>query len=85
MAQVIGAIDGTYIAIVVHNNDANANYFSRKANYFSWKRRYTISTQGFLGANLVFLDIATRFPGSCHDARNFRNTHCTRKPKMKKS
>ena len=67
MVQVIGALDGTYIAIVLHNNDGNANYFSRK-------RRYTISTQGFLGANLVFLDVATRFPGSCHDARNFRNT-----------
>ena len=78
MVQVIGALDGTYIAIVLHNNDGNANYFSRK-------RRYTISTQGFLGANLVFLDVATRFPGSCHNARNFRHTHCTCKSKMKKS
>ena len=67
MVQVIGASDDTYIEIVVPYNDGNANYFSRK-------RRYTISTQGFLGANLVFLDVATRFPGSCHDARNFRNT-----------
>ena len=74
MAQVIGASDDTYIEIAVPYNDGNANYFSRKANHFSRKRRYTISTQGFLGANLVFLDIATRFPGSCHDARNFRNT-----------
>ena len=54
MVQVIGALDGTYIAIVLHNNDGNANYFSRK-------RRYTISTQGFLGANLVFLDVQLGF------------------------
>ena len=45
-----------------------------KADYFSQKQSYTISTQGLVGANLVFLDVATGFPGSCHDARNFRNT-----------
>ena len=45
-----------------------------KADYFSRKQRYTTSTQGFVGANLVFLDVATGFLGSCHDALNFRNT-----------
>ena len=65
--QVIGALDGTHIPIVAPNVDGKADYFSRK-------QRYTISTQGLVGANLVFLDIATGFPGSCHDARNFRNT-----------
>ena len=65
--QVPGALDDTHILIVAHNNDG-------KADYFSQKQRYTISTQGLVGANLVFLDVATGFPGSCHDARNFRNT-----------
>ena len=65
--QVIGALDGTHIPIVAPNVDGKADYFSRK-------QRYTISAQGLVGANLVFLDVATGFPGSCHDARNFRNT-----------
>ena len=65
--QVLGALDGTHIPIVAPNVDGKVDYFSRK-------QRYTISTQGLVGANLVFLDVATGFPGSCHDARNFRNT-----------
>ena len=65
--QVLGALDGTHIPIVAPNVDGKVDYFSRK-------QRYTISTQGLVGANLVFLDVATGFPGSCHDARNLRNT-----------
>ena len=45
-----------------------------KADYFSRKQRYIISTQELVGANLVFYDAATGFPGSCHNASNFRNT-----------
>ena len=56
-----------HIPTVAPNVDGKADYFSRK-------QRYTISTQGLVGANLVFLDATTGFPGSCHDARNFRNT-----------
>ena len=67
MPEVIGVLEGTHIAIVLPNNDRNADYVSRK-------RRYTIFTQVVVGANLVFLDVATRFPGSCHNACNFRNT-----------
>ena len=65
--QVLGALDGTHIPIVAPNVEGKADYFSRK-------QRYTISTQGLVGANLVFLDVATGFPGNCHDAPNFRNT-----------
>ena len=32
------------------------------------KKKYTVNTQAIVGADLVFLDIATRFPGSVHDA-----------------
>ena len=38
------------------------------------KQRYNISTQELVGANLLFLDVATGFPGSCQNASNFRNT-----------
>ena len=65
--QVLGALDGTHIPIVAPNVEGKADYFSRK-------QRYTISTQGLVGANLAFLDVATGFPGNCHDAPNFRNT-----------
>ena len=63
--QVLGALHGTLI--VAPNVD-------RKTDYFSRKQCYTISTQGLVGANLVFLEVATGFPRSCHDACNFRNT-----------
>ena len=65
--QVPGALDDTHILIVAHNNDG-------KADYFSQKQRYTISTQGIAGANLVFPCVATGFPGSYHGACNFGNT-----------
>ena len=65
--QVLGALDGTNIPIVAPNVDG-------KTDYFSQKQRYTISTEGLFGSNLVFLDVGTGFPGSCHNARNFRNT-----------
>ena len=55
-----------------------------KADYFSRKQRYTIHRQGLVGANLFFLNVATGFQGSCHDARNFRNTSLYM-PKMEKS
>ena len=58
--QVLGALDGTQIPIVAPKVDGKADYFSRK-------QRYTISIQGLVGANLLFLDVATGFPGSCHD------------------
>ena len=65
--KVPGALDDTHILIVAHNNDG-------KADYFSQKQRYTISTQGIAGANLVFPCVATGFPGSYHGACNFGNT-----------
>ena len=45
-----------------------------KADYFSRKQRYTIYRLGLVGANLFFLNVATGFPGSYHDSRNFKNT-----------
>ena len=38
-------------------------------NYFSRKQKYNVNTQAVVGSNLIFLDVATGFPGSIHDAR----------------
>ena len=65
--QVLGALEDTRIPIVAPNVDG-------KAGYSIQKQRYTLSAQGLVRANLVFCDVATEFQGSCHDARNFRNT-----------
>ena len=43
-----------------------------KADYYCKKQWYTISTQAIIGSNLIFLDVATGFPGSVHDARILR-------------
>ena len=43
-------------------------------DYFSRKQKYTDNIQAVVGSNLIFLDVATRFPGSTHDARMLRAT-----------
>ena len=67
LPQVAGVIDGTHVKIVAPNVEGKTDYFSRK-------QCYSITTQGVVGTNLIFYDIATGFPGSCHDARNLRNS-----------
>ena len=39
-----------------------------KVDYYPRKQKYTVNTQAVVGADLVLLDIATRFSGSVHDA-----------------
>ena len=63
--QVVGAIDGIHIEIMELSADSKADYYCKK----QW---YTISTQAIIGSNLIFLDVATGFPGSVHDARILR-------------
>ena len=60
--EVVGAIDGTHFEIICPDSDSKVDYYSRK-------QMYTVNTQAVVGADLVFLDIATGFPGSVHDAR----------------
>ena len=43
-------------------------------DYFSRKHKYTANTQAVVGSNLIFLDVATGFPVSIHDARMLRAT-----------
>ena len=63
--QVVGVNDGTHIEILCVDSESRVDYFSRK-------QRYTINTQAVVGANLMFLHIATGYPGSLH------NTHILR-------
>ena len=60
--QVLGAIDRTHIEILAPSSDS-------KVNYFSHKQKFTVNTQAVIGTNLEFLDVATGYPGSVHDAR----------------
>ena len=65
--QTVGGIDGTRIEI-------NSSTGDNKMDYFNRKQRYLISTQAVIGGNLTFLNIATGYPGSIHDARILRDS-----------
>ena len=60
-------IDGTHIEIRKPDNESSVDYFSRK-------HKYTANIQAVVGSNLIFLDVATGFPVSIHDARMLRAT-----------
>ena len=59
--------DGTHIEILPPSSDSKVDYFIRK-------QKLTVNTQTVIGANLEFLDVATSFPGSVHDARVLRTS-----------
>ena len=65
--QAVGAIDGTHIPILTPATESKNDYYSRK-------KRHTINTQAAVGANLMFLDVATGFPGCMHDAQLLQHT-----------
>ena len=65
--QSPGAIDGTHIYIKTPQCDSKYDYFCRK-------QRYSINTQAVVGGDLLFLDLATGFPGSLHNSRLLRHT-----------
>ena len=75
--QALGALDGTHIPIIAPSVEGKADYYSRK-------QCYAISTQATVGANLVFLDVATGFSGSCHNSKNLRNTYLFRRTENRK-
>ena len=62
---MVGVIDGTYVEMLCTNSESRVDYFSRK-------QKYTVNTQAVVGANLMFLHVATDYPGSLHDARILR-------------
>ena len=58
----VGAWDGFHV------------YISTKLkNYFSFKKRYSVSSMGFIGSNKRFLWAAVGAPGSTHDSRLLRS------------
>ena len=65
--QTVGAKDGIHIKINSPTGDSKIDYFNRK-------QKYSISTQVVEGGNLKFLEIATGYPGSIHDAGILRDS-----------
>ena len=65
--QVVGAIDGTHVEILSPGGDSKVDYYCRK-------QMYSINTQAVVGGNSMFIDVATGYPGSIHDARVLRDS-----------
>lgn len=65
--SVIGAIDGTHIAIQSPGGD-DAEAFRNRKSIFSY------NVQAVVNANLKFMDIVARWPGSAHDNTIFNNS-----------
>ena len=62
--RIVAAIDGSHIPIKAPKH--------HKEGYFNRKYLYSMILQGVVGADGRFLDVATGFPGSIHDARVLR-------------
>lgn len=58
----VGAWDGFHVYVC-----------SKLKNYFSFKKRYSVSSMGFIGSNKRFLWAAVGAPGSTHDSRLLRS------------
>ena len=65
--MVVGALDGTHITIMAPDNGNKVDYYNRK-------QRYNINTQAVVGGDMIFLSVATGYPGSLHDSRVLRNS-----------
>lgn len=63
----IGAIDCTHVKIQSPGGD-NAEHFRNRKGYFS------LNVQSVSSADLKFLNIVARWPGSCHDQTIFNNS-----------
>ena len=63
--QVVGAIDGSHIALKTVPVNERIEYFNRKQDY-------SIVIQGVADASFKFLDVSTGYPGSIHDTRILR-------------
>ncbi|XP_064649982.1 putative nuclease HARBI1 [Lineus longissimus] len=69
---VVGCVDGTHIPIQAPNLENREIYRCRKSFM-------SLNVQGISDANLKFINIVVRWPGSTHDARIFDNSLiCTR-------
>ena len=80
---VIGAIDGTHIPIIAPAKDEHL-FVNRKGfhsinvqvkvcrfpekTYSKFFKRFCFAMQAICDANMVFLDVVCKYPGSCHDS-----------------
>ena len=62
--QVVGAIDGSHIPIIVPTEDAN--------DYYNRKQFHSVILQGVANAQGRFIHVSTGYAGSIHDARVLR-------------
>ena len=74
LPQVLRVIDVSHIEILKPDNESSVDYFIRK-------QKYTVNTQAAVGSNLIFLDVATGFPGSIHDVRKLWVTNYIKMPR----
>ncbi|XP_064624202.1 putative nuclease HARBI1 [Lineus longissimus] len=69
---VVGAIDGSHVAIVNPGGERAAHFINRKG----W---YSINCQGVVDHQLLFTNIVARWYGSAHDSRIFQESQLFRK------
>ncbi|XP_063239317.1 putative nuclease HARBI1 [Bacillus rossius redtenbacheri] len=67
---VIGAIDGTHVAIVAPPVDDPV--FNERA-YFNYKRYHSINVQLVCDANMKILNVNSRYPGATNDSFIYAN------------
>ena len=60
--QVVGAINGSHIALKTVPVNERIEYFNRKQDY-------SIVIQGVADGSFKFLHVSVGYPGSIHDAR----------------
>ena len=66
LPNIVGAIDGTHVRIIAPINNA--------ADYYSRYQHYDFIIQAVADGQKIFLDFASGYPGSMHDARVLRNS-----------
>ena len=64
--QTVGAIDVTHFEILAPEDNP--------IDFYDRKKRYSVSMQAVVGANLKFMHVAIGYPGSMHDARVLRHS-----------
>jgi hypothetical protein len=67
MEDIIGAIDGTHIKV-------RAAGVSNRMRFMNRKNEYSINVQAVVDADMRFLNLVARWPGSTHDSRIFRES-----------
>lgn len=76
--KVIGAIDCTHIKLQCSSREYGERFRNRKG-YFS------LNVQALVNANLEFLDVVARWPGSAHDSNIFANSRLKAKMELPES